>query len=90
VVDNSRDTLKAAVVVFGYAITDTILLQNDPTSGLDLPLRISVTEDTNGLVQVATRFAQGFSTFSSQSCDRRQSTLSICRHGLGHEHPGEV
>jgi uncharacterized protein (DUF302 family) len=54
VVDNSRDTLKAAVAVFGYAIPNTLLLQNDPTAGLDLPLRISVTEDANGLVQVAT------------------------------------
>lgn len=53
-IDNSRATLKAAVAVFGYAILNTLLLQIDPTTGLDLPLRISVTEDANGLVQVAT------------------------------------
>jgi uncharacterized protein (DUF302 family) len=53
VVDNSRNTLSAAVAVFGYAMPDTLLLQNNPTVGLDLPLRISVTEDANGIVQVA-------------------------------------
>jgi uncharacterized protein (DUF302 family) len=53
VVDNSRDTMTAAVAVFGYAIPDALLLQNNPTAGLDLPLRISVTEDANGIVRVA-------------------------------------